>query len=281
MGKEARTATTVHPELVAEWVKRDMGLPYYTPADPRPEAAAGGDSGLHPAEAERGHPPHARPDGSRGDHGAGVFRRAAPPSHGRRGRNGRPEGVGHRQRADGGGVELRRDARLSHARRRPQERDDVVRLRPWRRHVRRHAAAADARQHPHHRHRRRRAARRPRLGPADGRLRGRSIPEGPGHRPAAGSRRHEPRAGRGDRRQTHPQRPQPGHRARGVAGPVDGDPRHPRAVPRNDGRPAGAHGVHHAPTLGRGQNGAGRTFRGCCWWAGRRGCRWWSTCCGS
>ena len=32
VGKEARTATTVHPELVAEWVKRDMGLPYYTRA---------------------------------------------------------------------------------------------------------------------------------------------------------------------------------------------------------------------------------------------------------
>jgi molecular chaperone DnaK len=30
VGKEARSATTVHPELVAEWVKRDMGLPYYT-----------------------------------------------------------------------------------------------------------------------------------------------------------------------------------------------------------------------------------------------------------
>ena len=30
VGKEARTATTVHPELVAEWVKRDMGQPYYT-----------------------------------------------------------------------------------------------------------------------------------------------------------------------------------------------------------------------------------------------------------
>jgi molecular chaperone DnaK len=30
VGKEARTATTVHPELVVEWVKRDMGLPYYT-----------------------------------------------------------------------------------------------------------------------------------------------------------------------------------------------------------------------------------------------------------
>jgi len=30
VGKDARTATTVHPELVAEWVKRDMGLPYYT-----------------------------------------------------------------------------------------------------------------------------------------------------------------------------------------------------------------------------------------------------------
>ena len=36
VGKEARTATTVHPELVAEWVKRDMGLPYYTRPDPRP-----------------------------------------------------------------------------------------------------------------------------------------------------------------------------------------------------------------------------------------------------
>ncbi len=32
VGKEARTATTVHPELVAEWVKRDMGQPYYTRA---------------------------------------------------------------------------------------------------------------------------------------------------------------------------------------------------------------------------------------------------------
>ena len=30
VGKEARAATTVHPELVAQWVKRDMGLPYYT-----------------------------------------------------------------------------------------------------------------------------------------------------------------------------------------------------------------------------------------------------------
>lgn len=30
VGKEARGATTVHPDLVAEWVKRDMGLPYYT-----------------------------------------------------------------------------------------------------------------------------------------------------------------------------------------------------------------------------------------------------------
>jgi molecular chaperone DnaK len=29
VGKEARTATTVHPDLVAEWVKRDMGQPYY------------------------------------------------------------------------------------------------------------------------------------------------------------------------------------------------------------------------------------------------------------
>ena len=30
VGKEARTAATVQPELVAEWVKRDMGLPYYS-----------------------------------------------------------------------------------------------------------------------------------------------------------------------------------------------------------------------------------------------------------
>jgi molecular chaperone DnaK len=29
VGKEARTATMIHPNLVAEWVKRDMGLPYY------------------------------------------------------------------------------------------------------------------------------------------------------------------------------------------------------------------------------------------------------------
>ncbi|MFI5382090.1 MAG: Hsp70 family protein [Tepidisphaerales bacterium] len=30
VGKEARTATLVHPDWVAEWVKRDMGLPYYS-----------------------------------------------------------------------------------------------------------------------------------------------------------------------------------------------------------------------------------------------------------
>jgi molecular chaperone DnaK len=29
VGKEARTAATVQPDLVAEWVKRDMGSPYY------------------------------------------------------------------------------------------------------------------------------------------------------------------------------------------------------------------------------------------------------------
>jgi molecular chaperone DnaK len=30
VGKEARTAATVEPDLVAEWVKRDMGSPFYT-----------------------------------------------------------------------------------------------------------------------------------------------------------------------------------------------------------------------------------------------------------
>ncbi|NLF07456.1 MAG: Hsp70 family protein, partial [Pirellulaceae bacterium] len=30
VGKEARSATIVHPDMVAEWVKRDMGLPYYS-----------------------------------------------------------------------------------------------------------------------------------------------------------------------------------------------------------------------------------------------------------
>ena len=30
VGKEARTAATVQPDLVAEWVKRDMGSPFYT-----------------------------------------------------------------------------------------------------------------------------------------------------------------------------------------------------------------------------------------------------------
>lgn len=30
VGKEARSATTINPDMVAEWVKRDMGLPYYS-----------------------------------------------------------------------------------------------------------------------------------------------------------------------------------------------------------------------------------------------------------
>ncbi len=30
VGKDARSATTVHPDRVAEWVKRDMGAPVYS-----------------------------------------------------------------------------------------------------------------------------------------------------------------------------------------------------------------------------------------------------------
>ena len=71
-------------------------------------------------------------------------------------------------------------------------------LRPGRRHVRRHAAAPGGGQGTDAGHRRRRAAWRPRLGPAAGRLRGRVLPEdasarsppGPGHAQPPVPRRH-------------------------------------------------------------------------------------------
>ena len=93
VGKNARTAITSHPEMVAQWVKRDMGAAYYS----------------HPI---RGHylPPEViqacilrklKADlvaclgaGHAGrDHGAGLFRRDAPQGHRRRRRDGRPAGL--------------------------------------------------------------------------------------------------------------------------------------------------------------------------------------------
>ncbi len=113
VGKNARTAITSHPEMVAQWVKRDMGAAYYS----------------HPI---RGHylPPEViqacilrklKADLARDlgaghagrDHGAGLFRRDAPQGHRRRRRDGRPAGAGHRQRADGRGPGLRRGPGLS------------------------------------------------------------------------------------------------------------------------------------------------------------------------
>ena len=55
VGKNARSAVTTHPDLVAQWVKRDMGRPVLQPPHPRRVSAAGGDSGLHPAQAQARH----------------------------------------------------------------------------------------------------------------------------------------------------------------------------------------------------------------------------------
>ena len=118
VGKEARSATIANPDLVAEWVKRDMGSPYYSrPIHGQylpPEVIQACILRKLKADIVR----TLRPLEPRGDHRAGLFRRAAPQGHGRRRRDGRPEGAGHRQRADRRRAGLRRDARLPLARRR-------------------------------------------------------------------------------------------------------------------------------------------------------------------
>ena len=49
VGKEARTLAAVKPDRVAQWVKRDMGAPFYSPADPRRVPSPRGHPGLYPA----------------------------------------------------------------------------------------------------------------------------------------------------------------------------------------------------------------------------------------
>ena len=100
------------------------------------------------------------------------------------------------------------------------------------------------------------------------------VPEGPGRRPAARPRRHESRAGSGDRRQTYPQRPQPDQRARGLLGRSMEIP-----VTREQFQDMTADLLERTAyttrqLLAAAKTGPGRIFRGCCWWAGRRGCRW-------
>ena len=174
VGKEARTATTVHPDLVAEWVKRDMGQPYYVRPirgqNVPPEVIQS--CILRKLKLDVAERPG--PVQSGGHYRAGLLRRAAPQGHGRRRRTGRAEAARHRQRADGGRAGLRRVARLPLVRRHGQARDDFVRVRPGGRDIRCHVAAARARRYPHHRHRWRRATGRARLGPPVGRVRGRS-----------------------------------------------------------------------------------------------------------
>ena len=85
-------AATAHPDLVAQWVKRDMGAPFYS----------------HPIRGEYLPPEVIQacilrklktdivaavgPEAADGDHRAGLFRRAAPQGDGRRRRDGRAEG---------------------------------------------------------------------------------------------------------------------------------------------------------------------------------------------
>ena len=100
VGKSARSAVSTHPDLVAQWVKRDMGAPFYS----------------HPIRGQY-LPPEViqacilrklkldvdRRGGARrrdGHHRAGLFRRAAPQGHRRRRRDGRAADHRHRQRAD-------------------------------------------------------------------------------------------------------------------------------------------------------------------------------------
>ena len=52
VGKNARSAVASQPDMVAQWVKRDMGARVYSRPHPRPLPAAGSDRGLHSPQAQ-------------------------------------------------------------------------------------------------------------------------------------------------------------------------------------------------------------------------------------
>ena len=96
--------------MVAQWVKRDMGAPFYShPIHGHylpPEVIQACILRKLKADLVRA----VGTDDAGRDHRAGLFRRDAPQGHGRRRRDGRPAGAGHRQRADRRGAGLRRGA---------------------------------------------------------------------------------------------------------------------------------------------------------------------------
>ena len=243
-----------HPDMVAQWVKRDMGAPFYShPIHGHylpPEVIQA--CILRKLKADAGR--RLGPDAAGRDHRAGLFRRDAPQGHRRRRRDGRPAGPGHRQRADGRGPGLRRGPGLPVAPPECPKSSSPCWSTTW-------AAAPStsrclrlaAGKVADPGHRRRRAAWRPRLGPAAGRLRGRVLPasthqldprEDPGHaRTACTSTPWRPstRSPRGAGRSIHIN----------YAGPLRRSRRHPRAVRGDDGRSAGTHCLHLAATAGR------------------------------
>ena len=116
-------------------------------------------------------------------------------------------------------------------------------------------------------HRRRRAAWRPRLGPAAGRLRGRVLPEDASARSPPGPGHAQPPVPRRHGGQAHAFRAEQGGHPNQLPGPLRRSRRHPRTVRGDVGRSAGTHFLHLAATAGRGRPGMERRAAGP---AGRR-----------
>ena len=108
--------------------------------------------------------------------------------------------------------------------------------------------------HPDHRHRRRRATRRPRLGHASGRIRRRSFQTLSQARSARRPGRDESHSRLGHRRETRAQRPQSDDDSRGVGRPDRRSPDHARAIRGDDRRSARTHEIHDPATAGHGQD---------------------------
>ena len=111
VGKNARTAITAHPDMVAQWVKRDMGAALLLASDPRPLPAARSHSGLHPEEAQGRLVRALGPDLQAVITVPAYFDELRRKATADAGEMAGLRGAGYRQRADRRGHRLRREPR--------------------------------------------------------------------------------------------------------------------------------------------------------------------------
>ena len=252
VGKNARSAVTTHPDLVAQWVKRDMGAPFYS----------------HPIHGEYLPPEVIQ---------ACILRKLKLDIIGALGFETQAvitvpayfDELRRKATADAGEmaglkiVDIVNEptaAALAFGEAlgylsptgMPREANNRHGLRPRRRHLRRHVVEARCRQRPYPGDRRRRATWRARLGPAAGRFCRRGVPQvEPGsihaRTPAGFNRLYQTVM---EAKHTLSAR-NAGHDPHRICRAHKRSADHPRAVRGDDRRSAGADGLHVAATAGR------------------------------